>query len=54
MVLEKDHVRTARWGADQWIIEDRVVYCWTTIQGTRITDWFDTFDDALKYLISVA
>lgn len=54
MVLEKDHVRTARWHQDGWHIEDRVIYCWTTIQGTRITNWVDTFDDALNYLISVA
>ena len=54
MVLQKDHDRIARWGVDKWIVEDRVVYCWTDIKGTRITGWFDTFNDALNYLISVA
>jgi len=54
MILEKDHDRTARWGTDSWIVEDHAVYRWTDIKGRPLTDWFRDFDDALKYLISVA
>jgi len=53
MVLEKDYNKTAQWGIDSWIIEDRVAYRWTDIKGCPITDWFNTFDDALNYLVSV-
>ena len=52
MVLEKDHEHIARWGTDSWIIEDRARYRWTDIKGRAVTDWFDTFDDALEFLIN--
>ena len=51
MVLEKTHGRIARWGTDNWIIEDRARYRWTDIKNRPITDWFDCFDDALEFLI---
>jgi len=54
MVLEKTHSRIARWGTDNWIVEDRARYRWTDVKNRPITDWFDCFDDALNYLISVA
>ena len=54
MVLQKEHDRTARWGTDKWIVEDRARYRWTDIKNRPITDWFDCFDDALQYAISVA
>jgi hypothetical protein len=53
MILEKGHDRTARWGTDSWIVEDRARYRWCDIKGRAITDWFSNFDDALNYLISV-
>ena len=52
MVLQKDHDRIARWGTDKWIIEERPIYRWTDIRGRAITDWFDTFDLALEFLIN--
>ena len=53
MVLEKTHSRIARWGTDNWIVEDRARYRWTDVKNRPITDWFDCFDDALNHLISV-
>ena len=52
MVLQKDQVRIARWGTDSWIIEERPIYRWADIRGQAITDWFDTFDEALLFLIN--
>ena len=56
MVLEKDHDRIARWDHDKncWSIQDQLIYRWTDIRGRAITDWFNTFDHALNYLISAA
>ena len=52
MVLQKDQDRIARWGTDKWIIEERPIYRWADIRGQAITDWFDTFDEALLFLIN--
>ena len=51
MVLQKAHDRTARWGTDSWIVEDRARYCWCDIKNRPITDWFDKFEDALQFAV---
>lgn len=53
MVLKTESNRTARWSKETngWIVEDRERYCWTDIKDIQISDWFDTFDLALEYLI---
>ena len=52
MVLEKSYETVARWGNDKWIIEAKPQYRWTDIKGRVITDWFNTFDQALEFLIN--
>ena len=52
MVLEKSYETVARWGNDKWIIEAKPQYRWTDIKGRAITDWFNTFDQALEFLIN--
>ena len=53
MVLKTEYNTTARWSKedDRWIVEDRPRYCWTDINNTKLTEWFDTFDLALEDLI---
>lgn len=54
MVLEKGHDRTARWGTDSWIVEDRARYRWCDIKNRPITDWFGEFEDALQFAVESA
>lgn len=48
-----EYNRTARWNkdADSWVVEDQKRYCWTDIKNNQISEWFNTFDLALEYLI---
>ena len=52
MVLEKGYETVSWWGDGKWIIQARPQYRWTDIKGRVITDWFDTFDKALDFLIN--
>ena len=51
MVLQKAHDRTARWGTDSWIVEDRARYRWCNIKGRAITDWYNRLEDALQFAV---